>query len=102
MSSLRVEDVEQIARLARLALTAEQTTKLQSELSAILGHMDALAQVDTTGVEPMTHAIPMDTPLRVDEVEPSLPAELALAHAPDRDGDSFRVPHIIKKSGHAS
>ena len=102
MSSLRVEDVEQIARLARLALTAEQTEQLQSELSAILSHMDALAEVDTTDVEPMTHAVPMDVPLRIDEVAQSLPPEVALAQAPDRDGDSFRVPHIIKKSGSAS
>ena len=102
MSSLLADDVTQIARLARLALSPAETEAMQSELSAILVHMDALAEVDTTNVEPMTHAVPQDVPLRADEVGPSLAPEAALAQAPDRDGDSFRVPNVIKKSGEAS
>jgi len=96
MAALTREDVEEIAHLARLALTEAEVEAMRVDLSAILGHMDALAEVDTTGVVPMTHAVPMDLRLRPDEPRPSLPSEAALARAPAvRDG-SFVVPNIIK------
>lgn len=102
MDALTRDDVDQIALLARLALDDDEAEQMRAELTAILGHMDALAEVDTTGVEPMTHAVPMDLPLRPDVVEASLPAELAMAGAPDRAGGLFQVPHIIDKSGTGS
>ncbi|RMH43306.1 MAG: Asp-tRNA(Asn)/Glu-tRNA(Gln) amidotransferase subunit GatC [Deltaproteobacteria bacterium] len=89
------EEIDAIAHLARLALTDDEADALCGELGAILAHVAALSEVDTTGVEPMTHAVPMDLRLRADEVEPSLPAELAVGAAPDRDGDYFRVPKVI-------
>jgi aspartyl-tRNA(Asn)/glutamyl-tRNA(Gln) amidotransferase subunit C len=96
MAALTREDVEEIALLARLALTDAEIEAMRVDLSAILGHMDALAEVDTSGVQPMTHAVPMDLRLRPDEPRPSLPGEAALAGAPQvRDG-SFVVPNIIK------
>jgi aspartyl-tRNA(Asn)/glutamyl-tRNA(Gln) amidotransferase subunit C len=58
--------------------------------------MAALAAVDTDGVPPMTHAVPMTLPRAADEVAPSLPVEAALGGAPDRDGDAFRVPAAVK------
>jgi aspartyl-tRNA(Asn)/glutamyl-tRNA(Gln) amidotransferase subunit C len=85
-----------IAELARLELDDDQAARLSVELGAILDHMAALAAVDTEGVPPMTHAVPMTLPLRPDEVAPSLPVDEALAGAPDRDGDAFRVPAAIK------
>ncbi len=99
MASLTREDVEQIALLARLALDADEVERMRQELSAILGHMDVLAEVDTDGVEPMTHAVPMDLPLRADVAGPSLDHEVALSGAPDTAGGLFSVPHIIDKSG---
>ncbi len=98
MAELTRDDVEQIALLARLALTAAEVEAMRIDLSAILVHMDALAEVDTTGIEPMTHAVPMTLPLRADEPAPSLPAEVALADAPDPVDDLFCVPHIIDRS----
>lgn len=95
MDSLTRRQVEEIALLARLALDSEEIDRLAGELTAILEHMAALRAVDTSGVEPMTHAVPTDLRLRADEVEPSLPADEALAQAPDRADDCFRVPHII-------
>jgi len=96
MAALTREEVEEIAYLARLALSAAEVERMREELSAILAHMDALAEVDTSGVAPMTHAVPMDLRLRPDEPQPSLPTEVALAGGPDPRDGSFQVPHIIK------
>lgn len=95
MDSLTRTDVDAIALLARLELADDEAERLRRELTAILEHMDALAAVDTEGVEPMTHAVPMALRLRDDQVAPSLPVEVATAQAPDRDDDEFRVPAII-------
>jgi len=92
------DEVEAIALLARLALSDEEIAAMQVDLSAILVHMDALAEVDTTGVEPMTHAVPMDLPLRADLVAPSLPVETALRGARDAEDGAFLVPHVIERA----
>lgn len=95
MDTLTRKDVDAIALLARLELSDEEAERLCRELTAILEHMDRLAAVDTDGVEPMTHAVPMMLRLRADEIEPSLPVEQALAGAPDREDAGFRVPAIL-------
>jgi aspartyl-tRNA(Asn)/glutamyl-tRNA(Gln) amidotransferase subunit C len=96
VDALTRDDVEQIALLARLALDDRELEEMRVDLTAILGHMDVLAEVDTTGVEPMTHAVPMALPLREDRVLPSLSVDQALAAAPDKQDDCFRVPAAIK------
>jgi aspartyl-tRNA(Asn)/glutamyl-tRNA(Gln) amidotransferase subunit C len=96
MDALTREEVEQIALLARLELDDDEIERLRTELAAILGHMDALREVDTEGIEPMTHAVPMHLRLRADQVEPSLPVEEALAAAPAHDDDCFVVPPVIE------
>jgi aspartyl-tRNA(Asn)/glutamyl-tRNA(Gln) amidotransferase subunit C len=94
--ALTRDEVAEIAQLARLALTDGELDSLRGELAAILDHVAALREVDTTGVEPMTHAVPTTLRLRADDAEPSLPAEVALRAAPlERDG-CFEVPAIIK------
>jgi aspartyl-tRNA(Asn)/glutamyl-tRNA(Gln) amidotransferase subunit C len=98
VDALTKGDVEQIALLARLALTDDEVEQMRVDLGAILVHMDALAEVDTTGVEPMTHAVPMDLPLRADEPAASLPVEVAMSGAPDTSDGCFVVPNIIEKS----
>jgi aspartyl-tRNA(Asn)/glutamyl-tRNA(Gln) amidotransferase subunit C len=95
MPSLTRKEVDEIAMLARLHLEPDETLKLQDELGKILDHFLALATVDTDGVPPMTHAVPMDLRLRADEPGPSLPASDALKGAPAREGDLFVVPAII-------
>ncbi len=94
--SLTRNDVAEIARLARLQLSNDELESLRGELTAILEHMEVLQSLDTEGVEPMTHAVPMDLRLRPDEVEESLPVEVALDGAPSRADDHFQVPNIIK------
>jgi aspartyl-tRNA(Asn)/glutamyl-tRNA(Gln) amidotransferase subunit C len=98
VDALTRDDVAQIALLARLALSDGELDQMRADLSAILTHMDALAEVDTTGIEPMTHAVPMDLPLRADLPAPSLPVSVALAAAPDTADGFFLVPSIIEKA----
>lgn len=94
--TLSHQEVKDIALLARLELDQDEVESLCAELSAILEHMDALAALDTEGVEPMTHAVPMTLRLRDDDIGESLPVDRALAGAPDRVDDYFQVPSIIK------
>lgn len=89
------DEVRAIARLARLALTDDEVESLRGDLSAILAHMDALRALDTEGVPPMTHAVPMPLHVRDDRVEPSLPVNTVLGQAPEHAGGHFQVPHII-------
>ncbi|HKA86244.1 MAG TPA: Asp-tRNA(Asn)/Glu-tRNA(Gln) amidotransferase subunit GatC [Haliangiales bacterium] len=91
------EDVEELAGLARLRLGAAEAERLRGELQSILAYVEKLQALDTTGVEPMTHAVPLDCPLREDAAAPSLSADEALAAAPARVDDFFVVPRIIEK-----
>ena len=91
------EDVAHVARLARLALTEAELETMREQLNAILAHIDALKAVDTTGVEPTSHAVPQFNVMREDEPRPCFPVEEMLANAPDRAGDFFRVPRIIEE-----
>ena len=95
MAALTRKEVEEIALLARLHLDASELDQMQGELGAILEHFTALAQVDTSDVQPMTHAVPMDLRLRPDEVAPSLSTEEALRGAPVKQDGVFVVPAII-------
>jgi aspartyl-tRNA(Asn)/glutamyl-tRNA(Gln) amidotransferase subunit C len=91
------EDVVRVARLARLALTEAELETMREQLNAILSHIDALKAVDTTGIEPTSHAVPQFNVMREDSPRPCFPVEEMLANAPDRSGDFFRVPRIIEE-----
>jgi aspartyl-tRNA(Asn)/glutamyl-tRNA(Gln) amidotransferase subunit C len=92
---LTPEQVRHVATLARLALPEEKLQKYAGQLESILGYVDQLAQVDTAGVEPMAHALPVHNVFRDDEVAPSLPLEQVLQNAPATDGPFFKVPKVI-------
>ncbi|MFZ5877701.1 MAG: Asp-tRNA(Asn)/Glu-tRNA(Gln) amidotransferase subunit GatC [Nitrospirota bacterium] len=89
------EQVEYVAKLARLAISEEEKAVFGKQLSSILTYVETLNRVDTSEVEPTSHVIPMQNVLREDAVKPSLPHEAALANAPDSDSGCFRVPKII-------
>jgi aspartyl-tRNA(Asn)/glutamyl-tRNA(Gln) amidotransferase subunit C len=95
MTKLSLQEVEEIAKLARLALSDEEKRMFQDQLSAILDYVEALQALDTDDVPPTTSAVPLDNVMRADEVRPSLPVEDALANAPDHADDSFRVKPIL-------
>jgi aspartyl-tRNA(Asn)/glutamyl-tRNA(Gln) amidotransferase subunit C len=99
MSRIDPNEVREIAQLARLRLGEDEVTRMAGELDAILGYIEELRQLDTTGVEPMTHAVPFACPQRPDEVGPMLSPDQALANAPARDGNFFQVPRIVHAPG---
>ena len=90
------EAVEHVARLARLALTDAEMERMRAQLNGILAYIDTLNQLDTEGVEPTSHAVPLVNVMREDDTGPCLPCDEALANAPDRAGEFFRVPRIIE------
>jgi aspartyl-tRNA(Asn)/glutamyl-tRNA(Gln) amidotransferase subunit C len=99
MSRITADEVRELASLARLRLSDEEVTRMTGELDAMLDYVAALRELDTTDVEPMTHAVPFDCPLRADEVRASLAADDALANAPRREGAFFQVPRIVPGPG---
>jgi aspartyl-tRNA(Asn)/glutamyl-tRNA(Gln) amidotransferase subunit C len=100
-SRIRPEEVREIATLSRLRLSDEEVANLTADLDSILGYVAELGALDTSSVEPMTHAVPFDCPLRPDETAPSLSLEEALANAPRREASFFQVPRIIASGSEA-
>lgn len=89
-------DVERVATLARLSLSEAEAERMASELDTILDYVETLSQVDTAGVEPTSHPIPLPTPMREDRPEPALDAVLAVSNAPERADSAFVVPKVIE------
>lgn len=87
--------VRHVALLARLKLRDEEVARLAGEMSAIIAYMDQLNELDTTDVPPMDHALPVVNVFREDEVAPSPGVEVALANAPQRQDNFFRVPKVL-------
>ena len=89
-------DIEHVARLARLELSADEMTQLRTQLGAILEHAAKVGEVAAEDVPPTAYAIPRSNVLRPDEVRPSLSVEDVLANAPEREDDRFKVPRIAE------
>jgi aspartyl-tRNA(Asn)/glutamyl-tRNA(Gln) amidotransferase subunit C len=89
-------DIEKVARLARLELSEEEKETFGNQMEQILTYMEQLNRLDTSGVEPTSHAIPIYNVFRDDEVKPSFPHEEVLAIAPDEEEGHFKVPRIIE------
>lgn len=96
MPGLSRSDVEHVALLARLGLSDEELTRLEGQLNHILDQYGVLAELDTEHIPPTAQTIEVENILREDVARPSLPAEEALAGAPERRGDAFVVPRIIE------
>jgi aspartyl-tRNA(Asn)/glutamyl-tRNA(Gln) amidotransferase subunit C len=92
---LTPEQVRWIAHLARLELSDSELATMTRQLGAIVGYVDQLRQVDTEGVEPLAHALPVQNVFRPDGPAPSLPADEALANAPARRGPFYSVPAVL-------
>lgn len=89
-------DIEKVAKLARLKLTDEEKETFGNQLEQILTHMEQLNRLDTKGVEPTSHAIPIHNAFREDKTRPSSSKEELLKIAPETEGGYFRVPRIIE------
>ncbi len=90
------EEVLHIARLARLGVTDAEVDRFREQLSNILENFEILQQVDTTSVPPTSQSIPLSNVMRGDEVAPSLPPGDVLANAPQKEGEFFRVRHVLE------
>ena len=92
---ITLEEVEHVARLARLEVSAEEKEQLTHHMNRILLYMDKLNELDTTGVTPTSHAIDLHNAFREDRVQESLPKERSLENAPESNEVEFVVPRVI-------
>ena len=93
--ALSREDVLHVAELARLSLGPEEVELFTRQLNDILAYVEKLQELDTSGVEPLAHVIPVFNAFREDEVREGLPLEEALENAPAREEGNFLVPRVI-------
>ena len=93
--SLSREEVEKVSLLARLQLTSDELDRMTTQLGQILDYVDQLSELDTDRVEPMAHAIDVANVFAEDQPHASLDREQALANAPKRDEECFRVPAVL-------
>jgi aspartyl-tRNA(Asn)/glutamyl-tRNA(Gln) amidotransferase subunit C len=98
MSRLTREEARKVAVLSRLSFSDAEIDVLAGQLSDVLQYVEKLNELDTSGVEPTSHALAMTNVMREDVVVPSLPRQLALSIAPDQEAGCFRVPQVIQES----
>ncbi len=94
--AVTLDDVRKVAYLARLGFSAEEEARLVDELNRILGYVEKLNELNTEGVPPTSHVLPISNVFREDVVAPSLPQDELLANAPSKRGGYFRVPKVIE------
>ncbi|MFM8378699.1 MAG: Asp-tRNA(Asn)/Glu-tRNA(Gln) amidotransferase subunit GatC [Planctomycetia bacterium] len=99
--TLARQDVAKVAMLARLALDDAELDRMTSELSAIVGFVSLLEELDTAEVAPLAHPLDTQNVFRDDVPKPSLATAEALQSAPRHDGECFLVPAVLGESGAA-
>jgi aspartyl-tRNA(Asn)/glutamyl-tRNA(Gln) amidotransferase subunit C len=90
------EIIERTATLSRLRLTPQETEAMAATLNEVFQYFDQLHEVDTTGVEPLHHVLEMTNVMSRDVPHECLSREEALANAPDRTAEFFRLPRVVK------
>jgi aspartyl-tRNA(Asn)/glutamyl-tRNA(Gln) amidotransferase subunit C len=96
MTHITREEVERVVALARLSLSEGELDAMAQELEAILSYVETLGRLDTQGVPPTAHVLPLATPLREDRPAAPLDPELVMANAPEHTGSAFIVPVVIE------
>ena len=94
--ALTSDEVRHVALLARVGLTPEEVELYRSQLDNVLDHFQALQELDTEEVPPTSQSVQLETVLREDEAQQSLPKEDVLANAPRREDDYFRVRAVLE------
>jgi aspartyl-tRNA(Asn)/glutamyl-tRNA(Gln) amidotransferase subunit C len=89
-------EVEHVAKLARLALSTQEVETFTGQMDAILAYVEKLNELNTDGIVPTSHAVPVENAFREDTVQPSIGVESALKNAPQRSEEFFRVPQVIE------
>ena len=90
------QEVEHVAKLARLELSEREKEKLTEQLSNILTYVEKMNELDTKGVEPTSHVLDINNVMRDDVPMESLSQEKALRNAPDKAAGHYKVPKIIE------
>jgi aspartyl-tRNA(Asn)/glutamyl-tRNA(Gln) amidotransferase subunit C len=90
--------VRKVAKLARLDLSEEEVKEFSGQLNAIIGYVERMNELNTEGIEPLAHCLPISNVFREDIVRESLGTEKTLANAPQKDGAFFKVPKILEES----
>jgi len=96
MSSAPQLDIDRVAKLARIALTAEERATFSSQLGSVLHHIEQLSKVDVTGVEPSAHAFAVYNVWGEDVAGPALPVAEALRNAPAQRENMVVVPKVVE------
>ncbi len=96
MSQAPQLDIDRVAQLARLALTPEEKATFSQQLGSVLHHIEQLARVDVTGVEPTAHAFAVTNVWREDVAAPGLPVADALRNAPAQRDHMIAVPKVVE------
>ena len=96
MADITLEDVEYVADLARLELSADEKGELVEQLGRILGYIEKLDELDTTGVEPTSHVLPIRNVMRADEARDGMPRDEALKLAPASHDGYFEAPRVVE------
>ena len=94
--TLTIEQVETIANLARLELSAEEKERMSRQLSDILEYVNRLQELDTGGIPPTSSVLPPRSVLRPDEARPGLEREVLLRNAAETEAGQFRVPPVLE------
>ena len=95
---LTLDEVAHVANLARLRLTDDELVRFTEQLGAVLEHAADVAALDTAGVPPTAHPLPLENVFRADAPRPSLERDEVLAMAPEAEDGRFRVPRILGES----
>ncbi|MGA2324375.1 MAG: Asp-tRNA(Asn)/Glu-tRNA(Gln) amidotransferase subunit GatC [Sedimentisphaerales bacterium] len=90
--------VKKVAKLARLELSEAEIEEFAGQLNAIIDYVERMNKLNTDGVEPMAHCLPVSNVFRDDIIKESLGTEKTLANAPQSDGPFFKVPKILEES----
>ncbi|MGD1043069.1 MAG: Asp-tRNA(Asn)/Glu-tRNA(Gln) amidotransferase subunit GatC [Sedimentisphaerales bacterium] len=90
--------VKKVAKLARLELSEAEIEEFAGQLNAIIDYVERMNKLNTEGVEPMAHCLPVSNVFRNDIIKESLGTEKTLANAPQSDGPFFKVPKILEES----
>jgi aspartyl-tRNA(Asn)/glutamyl-tRNA(Gln) amidotransferase subunit C len=93
---LTLQEVEHIAKLARLELTEDEKARYREQLSAILDHVAQLQKLDTVSIPPTASIFSGDSHLRADQSRPGLSAEALLENAPEREQGQFKIPPVFE------
>ena len=95
MTNISISDIQHLASLSNLALADDEVDGLRQDLENIIGYIEQLGELDTSGVEPTYQVTGLENIWREDEVQPGIPAEKLLEMAPEKQNNQVKVPQVL-------